>query len=408
MEFQLPRNNNALGYAIVAILFVISTISVLLRFNTKILILRQPSIVDILLAAGYGGWTACIAFTYGLGQNPSLFVYSDELPVNLVALILFLRTVFILSVLLSFYIPLLKSAIRLEWIQNFVPKGTRNAIFWSFHFVMWSNIVFYIVIIVLEFISCSPVACGWDKTIHGGHCNIFNLAWLGAVTSRVNLLTDIAIFLIPQQVVWRLNMSRAKKVGVSIVFAVGILGVVAAVVRTVYIVRSAREYTTNYTYAFSSVVLAVLAESTSIIFVFVICAPAALRTVATIPKVMTSLRSLADKSVEWLRGSTRSRMESKSSRRPHIPTFGSPKNNDSYAELDSYHMNSLSQRHFPQTEISLQIQQQQANNVRGPTLSQRGIVRETEFDATSVKGYDSNSAEEQLAHQHPWINDDRA
>ncbi len=71
MEFQLPRNNNALGYTIVTILFVISTLAVLLRLNTKILILRQPSIVDsenpfckprsnyscadltVLLAAGY-------------------------------------------------------------------------------------------------------------------------------------------------------------------------------------------------------------------------------------------------------------------------------------------------------------------------------------------------------------------
>ncbi len=99
-------------------------------------------------------------------------------------------------------------------------------------------------------------------------------------------------------------------------------------------------------------------------------------------------------------------MESKSSGRPHIRTFGSPKNNDSYTELDGYHMNSLSQKHFPQTAISSQTQQPQANKVREPTLTQRAIVRETEFDATSAKGYDTNSAEEQLAHQHPWINDD--
>jgi hypothetical protein len=78
----------------------------------------------------------------------------------------------------------------------------------------------------------------WDKSIPGGHCNILASLWFGVVTSTANLVTDVAIIFIPQKAIWGLMMSPKKKLGVSIVFAIGVIGLVAATIRMYYIVRN--------------------------------------------------------------------------------------------------------------------------------------------------------------------------
>ncbi|CAJ2505667.1 Uu.00g130610.m01.CDS01 [Anthostomella pinea] len=393
MDLGLPQNDNALGYGIITLLFVISTVAVLLRLYARFIVLHQPSVGDFLLIGGYAFWTTCVALAYGLGHNPGLFVHASELPHNPAVLVSFLHTVFLLSLLLSIYVPLLKAAIMCEWLHIFVPKGTRNFVFWACHLVLWSNVVFYFVIVVLECIACTPLEYSWDKRIVGGHCNIFDSAWLGVVTSGVNLLTDIAILIIPQRVIWKLNMSRAKKLGVSVIFAIGVLGVIAAVVRTVYIVRSAGEYTTDYTFGFSSVVLSVLAEGTCVILVM--CIPAAPRAVAALPNMVSSMRSWAGNSVEWLRASTRPSTRSASTRWGRSRPFGSSKGSDEYANLDEHHLTSL-----PASTVSTNAQHPKSDNMgRGQW---GGIVRETQFDATSSEADGTNTAKDRFERQHPW------
>lgn len=66
---------------------------------------------------------------------------------------------------------------------------------------------------------------------------MFNSPLIGIVTSSFNLATDVVIFIIPQKVIFSLQMSTHKKLGVSIVFAIGIIGIIAAAVRTTYMIR---------------------------------------------------------------------------------------------------------------------------------------------------------------------------
>lgn len=114
----------------------------------------------------------------------------------------------------------LKAAILMQWARLFVP-GKRNVLWWSCYTVAASNAIFYTVTVLHEWLRCTPVAYHWDKTIPGGHC--ITSGPLSPVSAILNLVFDVAILLLPQKAIWTLNMSFKKRLGVSVVFVVGIL-----------------------------------------------------------------------------------------------------------------------------------------------------------------------------------------
>lgn len=41
--------------------------------------------------------------------------------------------------------------------------------------------------------------------------------------AAINVVLDLVILVIPQRIIWRLKMKKAKKIGVSLIFLIGIL-----------------------------------------------------------------------------------------------------------------------------------------------------------------------------------------
>lgn len=70
--------------------------------------------------------------------------------------------------------------------------------------------------------QCWPVQYFYNKTIKGGHCmkgqTKFYLA-MGAMS----LIEDVAILILPQPVIWQLHLDCRKKLGLAIVFSLGML-----------------------------------------------------------------------------------------------------------------------------------------------------------------------------------------
>jgi hypothetical protein len=73
--------------------------------------------------------------------------------------------------------------------------------------------------VVALFAICQPFAYNWNKSIPGGHCGNFMAAY--KYISIPNIVSDVAILLLPIPSLWSLNMSRWKKAGVFATFAVG-------------------------------------------------------------------------------------------------------------------------------------------------------------------------------------------
>lgn len=115
---------------------------------------------------------------------------------------------------------LIKVAILLEWLHIFAPKGTRNYFFWCAHLLLWVNALFYFAAVIVLNVSCTPRAKYWNRLLPGKCIDDIPLDIASAV---LNFAVDVGILLLPQRVIWTLNMSPKNRVGVSAIFGLGIL-----------------------------------------------------------------------------------------------------------------------------------------------------------------------------------------
>ena len=67
--------------------------------------------------------------------------------------------------------------------------------------------------------ECSPIAYQWDKSIVGGRC--FNVLLYYRMVNVPNIVTDVAMLVLPMPMVWRLQTSRSRKAGLTICFLTG-------------------------------------------------------------------------------------------------------------------------------------------------------------------------------------------
>ncbi|KAL9069863.1 MAG: hypothetical protein Q9157_006014 [Trypethelium eluteriae] len=105
----------------------------------------------------------------------------------------------------------------------------------SMWMILISNLGVCLFIIIDAFVNCVPFKYNWDKSIPGGHCGHTSTSYL--VNASWGVVNDIAIWSLPQFIVWRLQMSFKRKLAVSGVFALGLVDISAAIARAVEISR---------------------------------------------------------------------------------------------------------------------------------------------------------------------------
>jgi len=115
---------------------------------------------------------------------------------------------------------LLKTAILLEWARLFVPPGRRNSFYWTCRITTAINIGYYTAGIVASALTCTPHEKIWNTSLPG---QCLNTAAFFITNASLNLVSDIIVLVLPHKVIWNLRMSRRKKIGVSLVFAIGIM-----------------------------------------------------------------------------------------------------------------------------------------------------------------------------------------
>lgn len=118
---------------------------------------------------------------------------------------------------------LIKTAILLDLLRLFSPRGQRSWFFWACHILIWVNVLFYTIGIFFVIFGCHPREKLWNKLLPGGHC--VNVSALTVASGAINLPSDVCILLLPQTAIRRLNLSTRKKIGISAIFAVAILSV---------------------------------------------------------------------------------------------------------------------------------------------------------------------------------------
>lgn len=120
-------------------------------------------------------------------------------------------------------LPLIKTAILLDWCRIFFPiDRTRNAFWCGCMAVATLQCVWGLLCIILLNMQCRPHEAIW-KFYLPSRC--YSLPDVMLTSASVQVASDIIMFVLPQRIIWHLQMTWQKKLGISVIFGVGILSV---------------------------------------------------------------------------------------------------------------------------------------------------------------------------------------
>lgn len=232
-NFDNPWSMATSAEAALHCLYALSTVIFFIKMYGTVRIERKMRIEDYVLATAWVLYTGAFQPVGSLLARAPMGVHQWDITLRRFARYLFLQ--YTLLVVWGILILLLKTTILLQYLRVFVPAGTRNITFWATQIVLYTNIAYYVAFTFIQIFSCYPRAKFWDKTIMEGHCiDIFAVNVSGAV---VCLVSDLAILLIPQGVVTKLNLPKSKIIGLCALFTIGIFACVTSAVRVYYNVR---------------------------------------------------------------------------------------------------------------------------------------------------------------------------
>jgi hypothetical protein len=72
---------------------------------------------------------------------------------------------------------------------------------------------------VAAMFQCMPFAFNWDKSIPNGRC--FDVQVFANSSSVPNIVTDLAVLILPLRTVWCLKISIGRRVGLLFIFLTG-------------------------------------------------------------------------------------------------------------------------------------------------------------------------------------------
>jgi fucose permease len=113
-------------------------------------------------------------------------------------------------------------------------------------FTVWSSIIILVIVcsagIALTFLNlfqCQPMSAGWTAAPIDRPSLCINVVVLYLSSAPVNLITDVAIFLLPIRIATRLRLPRRQKAILVFTFALGAFVIIVGVLRIAYLEEAA-------------------------------------------------------------------------------------------------------------------------------------------------------------------------
>ncbi|KAJ5090881.1 hypothetical protein N7532_009565 [Penicillium argentinense] len=104
--------------------------------------------------------------------------------------------------------------------------------------------VWAIIMTFLSIFNCRPISAFWTME---GTC--FNFRQFAVGYAIVNIITDFAVWLMPIPSVWKIQLPRAQKFALSLIFALGLFDCAAAMARLLLSMLVLGEYDSTWLYA---------------------------------------------------------------------------------------------------------------------------------------------------------------
>ncbi|KAJ5218110.1 uncharacterized protein N7498_000209 [Penicillium cinerascens] len=127
-----------------------------------------------------------------------------------------------------------KLSILLLYLRVFAPNR-KSWLYMFIQLLLWFNAAFYLADTLIEIFECVPRERIWNPDSPGKCVNIQTMILATAV---INTVSDISLLILPIFCVWRLHMRTAQKFGISAVFAAGLFGCFASIMRLVISIQN--------------------------------------------------------------------------------------------------------------------------------------------------------------------------
>ncbi|KAJ5371216.1 uncharacterized protein N7496_007308 [Penicillium cataractarum] len=307
-NFDNPPNSNRLAWFVTTFCMVIATICLLLRLFSRCWLEKKLRIEEGLMICAYlkGAYWGTAYAGYALIYTPGYGVHTWNLHNKDLTRPLYL--ILIYGCCYSATLPLIKTAILLDWCRIFFPiDRARNLFWWGCTSIITLQCLWGVLCIILLNAQCRPHEAIW-KFYLPSKC--YSLPDVMLTSATVQVVSDIAMFLLPQRIIWRLHMNWQKKIGISIIFGVGILASVAACLRLARTVDFARD--TDSMYLLSPLLFWACGEMTCGFFIFSVPCLSKIIVESGLPRKVKSSLGFSAKST-WPSNGTPD----------HPPTFGS-------------------------------------------------------------------------------------
>ncbi|KAK7927538.1 hypothetical protein PG985_004536 [Apiospora marii] len=108
-----------------------------------------------------------------------------------------------------------------------------------------ANLAWFVGIVLGTIFQCSPVAKNWSPSL-SGHCSPISALFLGSALPSVFI--DLGILLVPMPVLWRLQINRAKKIALTIIFGLGYCVVIVSMGRLITVLSAGNTVNSDITY----------------------------------------------------------------------------------------------------------------------------------------------------------------
>ncbi|MCJ1262840.1 hypothetical protein MMC22_002710 [Lobaria immixta] len=238
-------DNVFVGYVVTVVLCVsTSTLVFWMRMYTKIYILQQTGWEDYTALLGwlmYMGYCVPCTFVIYNGRG------AHQWNVQLRTLIGALYYINIGSIMYGINITIIKISILLQYLKVFMPVRKTTVMILGSYMVIGITILFYFITTFFEIFACTPREKYWNRLIPYGHC--FNINVITINTAIVNCISDFVILLLPQGVIWKLQMPLKRKFGISAIFLTGFFACVTSIIRLYYAVRALESSDITYNIA---------------------------------------------------------------------------------------------------------------------------------------------------------------
>jgi hypothetical protein len=121
---------------------------------------------------------------------------------------------------------LVRCAILLEWLNIFAPRGQSTYFTYVSYATCGAITTLSLVLFIMSLANCTPFEANWNDFLPGAYCR-FSIPKSTLASAIANSVLDFVPLVLAQKVIWGLHLSWTKKLGVSLIFLVGLLYVVS-------------------------------------------------------------------------------------------------------------------------------------------------------------------------------------